>query len=1072
MPLINQSLPNMIQGISQQPSSTRYEGQCEDMLNAHPSIVRGLTKRPYIAFDYMLEESAANIGPLDEDVFVHFIKTREDEKYILVYDGTKLRVYNQEDGTLCDISRAGSGSGAYTVPSGDYLDLYGTSPKERIRAVTAGDTTFLLNKNVIVGLNQNRTDSRPEKALVFIKQADYAKTYSIRLEGGVDGSISVGTQAQITVSLKKKTGRYPWWFVDGVSVTNQGAGYEDGKITAWMSSDRSILRQPSFNFTVVGGAIQNNVEIVEAGRIEAKMTDPAYPSFAFSLHVSAPTADVGVAGVNYVVASYTTQDSNEATTIGSPPLYEEAISPEHILGQLKQNLISYLGTSVTNFSISMEHLGTPHNLLRIERNAVGGVAPEIKISVTDEFNGRGIGLLHKKAESISDLPRYCENGFIIEIKGDEDESSDDYWVTFRTNNGEDYGYGVWEETVAPNVSKGLDNTTLPITLKLVNKNTFVLEEMPLTERLAGDEVTNPNPSVDTLPLTDIFLFKDRLGFIAENNVLLTESGIGPVDNGILTYNFFRSTVTTSLDSERIDLAVTSTKTVELERALPIQDRLLLFANGQQFVFRGGDILTGATAEASPTTSFDMDDKLKPFAIGESLLFSFSRSPYAGIREYIVDIDAEVYLGPEITEQIPRLLPSDIHIGAGSTTERVAAFVSPSRPNEMWVNSSHVSNNQKVLNSWGRHNFPLTIRGLNFDESTLNIVGNYDRLKTIPANLSSFAINSVTKADPYVYELSLTFDAAHGLSIGDYIQLSGDGWTHTESAGGSYKFRIKEDNTVEDGARLQLTNVVGNTIYFEVEKKDIESYALAPFQPMPTVADFVVHEVSSSAVKVSMNFQSDSEDVAGFNTYLDMRTKIVVAEGDTSITLPYEVNDETNLKMVDLHTGSLRQEITSASGNTVNFLLPYANDSELLVGFTFQFKYKFNEYVFKLPASGQAVTPTNSSPMMIRNGSVYFTKTGPFDVEVTPAQPSSTQRAWYETVLRPTQIFTFDPTNTAYLGTEYFGNAPLADGMFRFPVRCKPDDAVIEIKARNYTPLSLQSAEFESYVNARSDRFRG
>jgi hypothetical protein len=46
MPLINTSVPNLIQGVSQQPNSARFAGQCEEQENALSSVAEGLKKRP------------------------------------------------------------------------------------------------------------------------------------------------------------------------------------------------------------------------------------------------------------------------------------------------------------------------------------------------------------------------------------------------------------------------------------------------------------------------------------------------------------------------------------------------------------------------------------------------------------------------------------------------------------------------------------------------------------------------------------------------------------------------------------------------------------------------------------------------------------------------------------------------------------------------------------------------------------------------------------------------------------------------------------------------------------------
>ena len=84
MPLINTSVPNLIQGVSQQPDATRFAGQCEEQENALSSVAEGLKKRP----------NTRHIGRLlgqaiADNSFVHFIN-RDDEKYVVIHDGTSI----------------------------------------------------------------------------------------------------------------------------------------------------------------------------------------------------------------------------------------------------------------------------------------------------------------------------------------------------------------------------------------------------------------------------------------------------------------------------------------------------------------------------------------------------------------------------------------------------------------------------------------------------------------------------------------------------------------------------------------------------------------------------------------------------------------------------------------------------------------------------------------------------------------------------------------------------------------------------------------------------------------------
>ena len=46
MPLISSSIPNLINGVSQQPAALRLASQAEEVINCMPSPVEGLKKRP------------------------------------------------------------------------------------------------------------------------------------------------------------------------------------------------------------------------------------------------------------------------------------------------------------------------------------------------------------------------------------------------------------------------------------------------------------------------------------------------------------------------------------------------------------------------------------------------------------------------------------------------------------------------------------------------------------------------------------------------------------------------------------------------------------------------------------------------------------------------------------------------------------------------------------------------------------------------------------------------------------------------------------------------------------------
>ena len=104
MPLINTSVTNMIQGVSQQPDSVRFTGQCDEQLNALSSVVDGLKKRPNTKHVVRMFESA-----ISDKSFVHFINRDDEEKYVLVLDKATNKLFVFKRAKSCAADKPESG---------------------------------------------------------------------------------------------------------------------------------------------------------------------------------------------------------------------------------------------------------------------------------------------------------------------------------------------------------------------------------------------------------------------------------------------------------------------------------------------------------------------------------------------------------------------------------------------------------------------------------------------------------------------------------------------------------------------------------------------------------------------------------------------------------------------------------------------------------------------------------------------------------------------------------------------------------------------------------------------------
>ena len=135
MALINRSIQNFYQGVSQQAASMRLPTQAEVQENAFSSIVEGLKKRPPSVHLAKLSDSVAN------DSYVHVINRDSTERYILIVTNGDLELYD-----FTGVKKT------VNFPDGKSY-LINSIPREGFSSVTVADYTFIVNKNVTTSMN-------------------------------------------------------------------------------------------------------------------------------------------------------------------------------------------------------------------------------------------------------------------------------------------------------------------------------------------------------------------------------------------------------------------------------------------------------------------------------------------------------------------------------------------------------------------------------------------------------------------------------------------------------------------------------------------------------------------------------------------------------------------------------------------------------------------------------------------------------------------------------------------------------------------------------------------------------
>ena len=167
MPLIQQTIKNLIAGISQQPPKLRHAEQLEEQINGFSTEAGGLQKRPPT-------QHIRRLPALPLKTKVHLINRDENERYIVAFTGDNLKVF--------DIN-----GNERTVKLENNAEAYVTSsePNKQLKAITVADHTFIVNTTKVVEMNNNEKSSddwEKQGSLIVVRQGQYGRKYTVNIQ--------------------------------------------------------------------------------------------------------------------------------------------------------------------------------------------------------------------------------------------------------------------------------------------------------------------------------------------------------------------------------------------------------------------------------------------------------------------------------------------------------------------------------------------------------------------------------------------------------------------------------------------------------------------------------------------------------------------------------------------------------------------------------------------------------------------------------------------------------------------------------------------------------------------------
>ena len=700
MAAINQRIPNFLGGVSQQPDFIKFPGQLRSCDNAVPDVTFGLMKRPPAEYVNKLTNTTST-GQWFE------ILNKDGEKYIVQitpanYASTPIRVWNLTTGVEVTVTEGPNN--AY-----DYLNGAGTLGKHTIQ-----DYTYITNPNVTGGVGTAGTTSTYHSgkyAFISIDTIAYNTEYSVFLGAITDAVPNPGTKNRATAidvyrlsddpatSGVDEEGKDAWVHADvnadvGGQVefdgNNGGSGTGNSGSMVGVRGTVLVNGQPFFKSQTKeyqvdsNGNQQTTDESKFLGYIQdydirytatVVMKDGGTDvTNGAKARVVIPDASTG-AGVEYTVEVKGVKSYDTYTNVANVATYKTPKNPDDgtlsiatIINKLTAEINSkYSSSGFTATVVGKGILIKRSNTTAFKAHVMGGMANE------------ALSVFKDSAQDISKLPSECDHNYIVKIANTEESDADDYYLKFNADNDEN-GSGVWEETVAPGITAGLDPVKMPHALVAVRSGgaitSFKFCELSggssnpngieWSTRQVGDEDTNGNPSFVGKNISQIFFYRNRLGFIAEEQIVMSQ----PSDY----HNFFAVSVITSSDDNPIDIAVSDVKPAYINHILPTQKGVMMFSDAGQFMlFSDQDTFSPKTARLKKVAGYECSSTIKPLDMGTTYMFANHTGAYSRAFEIAI-VDESV--PPKIIDQtrvVPSFLPKTLNVNSGAADLGLVTF---------------------------------------------------------------------------------------------------------------------------------------------------------------------------------------------------------------------------------------------------------------------------------------------------------------------------------------------------------------------------------------------------------------
>jgi len=695
MASVTQTIPQFSLGMSEQPDNLKFPGQVTEIVNAIPDVTKGLFKRP--GSKRIGTSPLANVQ--SGGSWFHYFRDETEGSYIgqVAADG-QVRVWRCSDGTQMTTAY---GTGGQTAIQ-NYL---ATSTPENLQFLTINDTTFVSNRdttnsNTLVGETGTST-ARPD--------AHFAMLELLRTENGRQYGIDVFRTADVTTLTRATRIKIQSDTLD----ESNGTGTCPGIGTQVFSVDSGSKKNLIFRLNILG---QQGV----SPDYSASSDGPDGDNYRCSYQREVVLLHGGEGWVVGDTVTVTLDSASGGASGGGNATYTirvEEIETTQINATISSNGDGLIRPEPTPFDAQTAVTAD---------TIIGGIISDLPSGITGKQIGNGIYLsstnsftvnvvendlmrvMQSSVNDVQNLPNQCKHGYIVRVANALRSEEDDYYLKFEGQNDKD-GSGSWTECALPGITTTLTN--MPLVIQRTGTTTFTVKQFTYGTRDVGDTFTNPMPSFVGKRVNKVLFFRNRLAFLAGENVVTSRPGT------LGEPNFFIETALTVSVADPVDISAASMFPSDLFDGIEINAGLLVFSTNQQFLLASDDtVFNPDTAKLRSIATFNYNEDMPPISLGTTVAYIDNSGKFSRFNEMANSAREGEPNIIEVSKVVPTLLPKDIDLMTNSR-ENSIVLIGKTGTDEVFGYKYFQSADKRVQAAWFKWklNNPLTYHFIINDE---------------------------------------------------------------------------------------------------------------------------------------------------------------------------------------------------------------------------------------------------------------------------------------------------------------------------------------------------------------------